>query len=527
MSEAARKIAELADMLSYLDDNEKKELDDILRVELPIWTPLTGPQTAAYETPADVLYYGGSAGGGKTDLLLGLALVEHYSSIIFRRQSTQLIGIQSRLLDEILHSRKGWNGQEDILRLPSGRRIEFGSCNNPGEEDKYQGRPHSFKGFDEICHFLESQFRFLSGWKRSTVKGERQRIVCAGNPPLTEEGRWVVNYWGPWLDPQHPKPALPGELRWFSTIAGRDEEVLDGTPFKYKNETITPLSRTFIPSAVQDNPFLMETGYEATLQALPEPLRSQMLMGDFRAGTEDSAWQVLPTAWVEAAMARWKPEGGQGRSMDGVGADVARGGKDKTCVCTRHGNWYSTIHTWPGKDTPDGATAAGVIMSVTRDKAPIHVDGIGIGGSVVDHLRENNIHVVSIIGSESPPELDGEYDKGTGKLKFRNMRSWMYWRFRESLDPKTGENIALPPDSEMKADLCAPHWKLTTQGIIIEAKDDSLDARGNVIPGLCRRLGRSPDKGDTVIYASRITAKIFLTGQNFRQKVRKGSWRSV
>jgi hypothetical protein len=107
------------------------------------------------------------------------------------------------------------------------------------------------------------------------------------------------------------------------------------------------------------------------------------------------------------------------------------------------------------------------------------------------------------------------------------MRSWMYWRFRESLDPKTGENIALPPDSEMKADLCAPHWKLTTQGIIIEAKDDSLDARGNVIPGLCRRLGRSPDKGDTVIYASRITAKIFLTGQNFRQKVRKGSWRSV
>jgi hypothetical protein len=43
-----------------------------------------------------------------------------------------------------------------------------------------------------------------------------------------------------------------------------------------------------------------------TLQSLPEPLRSQMLYGDFRAGVQDDPWQVVPTAWVEAAMARWK-----------------------------------------------------------------------------------------------------------------------------------------------------------------------------------------------------------------------------
>jgi hypothetical protein len=78
----------------------------------------------------------------------------------------------------------------------------------------------------------------------------------------------------------------------------------------------------------------------------------------------------------------------------------------------------------------------------------------------------------------------------------------------------------------MKADLCAPHWKVTPGGILVEPKDDSLDARGNVIPGLCRRLGRSPDKGDTVIYASMLTPKIFITGQNFRSKIRRGTWKS-
>ena len=33
-----------------------------------------------------------------------------------------------------------------------------------------------------------------------------------------------------------------------------------------------------------DNPYYMASGYIATLQSLPEPLRSQMLFGDFLAG---------------------------------------------------------------------------------------------------------------------------------------------------------------------------------------------------------------------------------------------------
>jgi len=90
----------------------------------------------------------------------------------------------------------------------------------------------------------------------------------------------------------------------------------------------------------------------------------------------------------------------------------------------------------------------------------------------------------------------GQYDKATGRLRFRNRRAMIHWRFRESLDPVTGDKIALPPDPELKADLCAPLWKLTAGGILVEEKDE-----------IKKRIGRSPDKGDAVIYASICTPK--------------------
>ena len=52
-------------------------------------------------------------------------------------------------------------------------------------------------------------------------------------------------------------------------------------PHRARRRGDQPQSRTFIPSRISDNPHLMGTGHMATLQAMPEPLRSQMLNGDF------------------------------------------------------------------------------------------------------------------------------------------------------------------------------------------------------------------------------------------------------
>jgi AAA domain len=54
----------------------------------------------------------------------------------------------------------------------------------------------------------------------------------------------------------------------------------------------------------------------------------------------------------------------------------------------------------------------------------------------------------------------------------------------------------LPPDPELRADLCAPTWKLGARGILLESKDGS-SGFGN----LRQRLGRSPGKGDAVVMA--------------------------
>jgi hypothetical protein len=267
---------DLAELVKYLSPEERAELDKLLTAGSPVWQPMVNvadpstltPQAQALQSPADILFYGGAAGGGKTDLIIGAALTQHRKSLILRRESKQLRGIVQRV-QELLKTRDGYNAQDGIWRLSGGRFIEFGHCQLPGDEIAFQGRPHDGLFFDEITHFLELQFRFLMGWLRTTEDGQRCRVVATGNPPTDSQGDWVLQYWGPWLDNQHPEPALPGELRWYAAIDGEDKPVEDGTPFMHRNELITPRSRTFIPSSVEDNPFLLSSGYKATLQACP------------------------------------------------------------------------------------------------------------------------------------------------------------------------------------------------------------------------------------------------------------------
>jgi hypothetical protein len=64
--------------------------------------------------------------------------------------------------------------------------------------------------------------RILHLWSgaqyRTDDPRQRCRVVASGNPPTTAEGRWVIAEWAPWLDPQFPRPAQPGTLRWYTTL---------------------------------------------------------------------------------------------------------------------------------------------------------------------------------------------------------------------------------------------------------------------------------------------------------------------
>ena len=484
--------AEITELLAYLTPEERAEIDVILNADKAVWRPLPGPQSMAYHSEADIIGYGGAAGGGKTDLIAGLCTTYHKRALVIRREKAQTEGVVQRLT-EIIGETTGYNSQHSRWNVPIGSHalVEFGGLDNPGDEKRWQGRPHDLKSFDEVTEMREAQVRFIMGWNRSSAEKVRSRVVMTFNPPTTAEGRWVIAYFAPWLEPNHHKPALPGELRWFTTIAGKDYEVDDGRRFvlvdgdpvydfaasEYTAEMIIePKSRTFIPARLTDNPFYMATGYMATLQAMPEPLRSQMLYGDFTAGTEDDAMQVIPTAWVEAAQKRWKvPD--QLAAMDGMGVDVARGGKDNTIIARRHGMWFNRALVYPGSQTPDGPTVAGLTMAAMRDAAPIHIDVIGVGSSPYDFLNNANQQVMGVNVSEKSLGTDQ-----SGRLGFFNQRSELYWRMREALDPANNTGICLPPDRQLLADLCAPKWSVSGPKIKVEGRDEIIS-----------RIGRSPD----------------------------------
>jgi hypothetical protein len=482
-------IEEIVKSIRALPPEQRAEIEKLIRQRTGPWAPTPGPQQQLVDSKADIALFGGSGGGGKTDTLLGLAFTQHRRSLIIRRHYVDLGALTERAIT-INRTRDGFNGSTPPkLRTRDGRLIEFGGVANLGDEQSWQGQAHDFLGIDEAVQLLEAQVRFLMGWVRSTVAGQRCRIVLASNPPIGAQGDWIISFFAPWLDPRHANPAKPGELRWFVVDEeGRDREVDGPTPVEVNGRMQTPLSRTFIPATVDDNPFLASTNYKAQLDALPEPLRSAVRDGNFMAARVDDASQVIPTAWVRAAQARWRPHPPTNVPMCAIGVDVARSADD-TVLAIRYDGWYAPLVAVPGRQTPHGTDVAALVVKHRRGRAAVIVDcGEGTGGMAYQHLRDTGIEPVTAYRG-----MDESIRRTVDKqLAFFNKRSEAYWRFREALDPGQdgGSPIALPDDPKLVADLTAPTWELSPRGIKVEPKAKVVD-----------KLGRSPDRGDAIVMA--------------------------
>jgi hypothetical protein len=453
--------------------------------------PANKPQQEAYTSPADILGYGGAVGGGKSDLLLGVSHQQHQRSVIYRRAGNEFSALIDRSREIFQPLGAGWRADSTggRWRFPDSRMLEFISVHHDAEVTKLAGRPHDFIGFDQAEFFPRAVVVFITAWLRTTIRGQRTRVIMAFNAPTTAIGMWLIDYFGPWLDKKHPYPAEPGELRYFVADAnGRDMAVDGPEPVRIGDRLVTPLSRTFIPSRTADNSYLRGTRYAATLDALEEPLRSQMRDGDFMASMEDDARQVIPTAWVEAAMERWTEEP-PSPVLSALGVDVARGGRDRTVLTRRHDYWFGRQRVIPGFKTPNGQSVVAAIVEEDPGKhTPINIDVIGVGSSPVDIGEMQGLNMQAMIGGGASSARDR-----SGLLGFYNKRSEWYCRLREMLDPEYGDDLALPPDRELLADLTAPRRELTVRGWQVESKDDIID-----------RLKRSPDKGDSLVYAAAI-----------------------
>ena len=497
---AASPSGALDDLVGRLKLLPPAELDRTLKEARKItqgrrWMPNPGPQTDAYFCKADVLLYGGEPGGGKSQLILGLAFNEHQRTLIMRRQYGDL----DRLVEDALKingGRAGFNGSPPPkLKIGDKQVIDFAAAHRVGDEQGQMGKGRDLIAFDEATHFAKSQIRFVMGWNRSEDANQRCRVVLATNPPLTAEGLWVVEMFAPWLDPRFPDPAKPGELRWVVSDDDGNDRWVEG-PGEYEvmvagsKKMVQAKSRTYIPASVKDNPYYVASGYEKELDAMPEPYRS-LLMGGFRTSFQDLPNQIIPTNWVLEAQKRWRQRPPEGVPMCSIGVDCSGGGTDPMVLAARHDGWFAPLVEIPAKDIPmdrSGAYCAGQVMSFRRDRASVVVDmGGGYGGPTYEHLKANDIETHAYRGAEASTRRSKQ-----GNVSFTNKRTAALWLFREALDPGQpgGSPIALPDDPKLVADLTAATFEPTPNGIRAEAKED-----------VCERLGRSTDRGDAVVMA--------------------------
>lgn len=230
-------------------------------------------------------------------------------------------------------------------------------------------------------------------------------------------------------------------------------------------------------------------------------LYANRVLGEFASSDEDG---VIPLAWAEAAVNKWKDAyGDRGQrweppsDLEAIGADIARSGSDRTVFARRYGGTIAPLEYQPhSRDTMTPAGKLIGILQVQGGKAIIDV--IGVGAGVFDRVREVlGAQAVAFNASESP--VDGKrrpMRDRSGEIGFANKRAAAWWGLREALEDSargTGPDILLPPDDLLLGDLTAPHYRIRSTGggqLLIEEKDE-----------VRKRLGRSTDSADAVVQA--------------------------
>jgi hypothetical protein len=95
-----------------------------------------------------------------------------------------------------------------------------------------------------------------------------------------------------------------------------------------------------------------------------------------------------------------------------------------------------------------------------------------------------------------------------GRRPLFNVRTKIWWRMREALDPTNPHQIALPDDRRLLADLCAPKWEERAGGIIqVEGRDEIIET-----------LGRSPDYGTAYCLALMHSPALIGRGEGWEQR---------
>ncbi len=160
-----------------------------------------------------------------------------------------------------------------------------------------------------------------------------------------------------------------------------------------------------------------------------------------------------------------------------IGVDVARFGFDRSALCVRQGERVLLMRSFERMDTMRLVFEVQRAAQEWRAEA-IFVDEGGVGGGVVDRLRELGapVYGVHFGGSAQRPR------------RFFNRRSEIFWELRRLLNDAL---ITLPRDEELAGQLLGLRYDVSSSGQVrLEGK-----------PQMRKRGMPSPDKADALALA--------------------------
>lgn len=424
--------------------------------------------------PETYKLFGGAMGGGKTAALIneGIDLNLDYPGnhgLLMRKtwpsfRDTVLPQLEKFLNPDLVVN---WNQSEKIIVMVNGSRIRYGGIGDrPDDWEKFMSGEYGWIALDQAEQFTEKEFMMLATRLRLNLPGIQYYFLLSCNPNIG----WIKER------------------------------------FIERN----PPDHIFIPSLPTDNRANLPANYIEQMKAILTPVYIKALLeGDWEAvGEPDNVYNYLI---LQAAKRRRLTPG----LPIEIGGDIARSGADETVIILREGLKLSLWNKAQGHDT---MRTTGEIWRCCSDriiprwkngtdKIAIKIDADGVGGGVVDRLKEQKTEKEALYTTMILDMLDKDerekYESDGYKLRikiieihgaakardpvhFRNQRAEIHWGLREML-----ENLDIPDDRELTTQLMSIKYKQNSAGQIeIVPKDKIKEA-----------LGRSPDYAEAVIYS--------------------------
>lgn len=159
-----------------------------------------------------------------------------------------------------------------------------------------------------------------------------------------------------------------------------------------------------------------------------------------------------------------------------LAVDVARFGDDETAFALRHGPRVRIVYRSLQSKPNTMATAGRAILAAREHGATkIYVDVVGMGGGVVDRLREINPDGIEIQGVNFGAQAkDSE--------RYMNVRAECYWTVRERME--RGQLDIDAQDQDLEAELSGIRSTNTSGGKIVIESKESMRKRGIPSPNL-------------------------------------------